>query len=77
MSAEAHGLKSITNIKSENEHLTLEPIRKNSLRPSLSVTLARTFLTSITNRIVNQYLPHKKNEFESFFLTLLQDKNIK
>lgn len=71
MSAEAHGLKSITNFSSINENLLLAPIRSAEI-PVMPIHLGRSFLTSTTHKIVNKYLPKQMDEFREFIFTLFE-----
>jgi hypothetical protein len=75
-SAEAHGLKSITDLSPSNrDTLILEPIRKSeTIESNVPLHLARTFLTSSTYKIINRYLPHMLDEFKNFFITLLNEE---
>ena len=73
MSAEAHGLKSTTNLTKSSEHLYLAPIRSTSLS-LMPINLGRSFITTTTLKIVQKYLPGEYDEFSQFIFTLFQDK---
>ncbi|MEK4029376.1 DUF5677 domain-containing protein [Pseudobacillus sp. FSL P4-0506] len=69
MSAEAHGLKAITNLSNPNHNLLLAPIRSTEI-PLMPVHLVRSFLTNTTNKIINKYLQNQIAEFKEFVFTL-------
>ncbi|TQR19709.1 DUF5677 domain-containing protein [Psychrobacillus vulpis] len=69
MSAEAHGLKSITDISKSNKHL--DPIRTSDFALSL-ILLERNFIITITIKIIMKYLPSEYEDFKHFAFTIFE-----
>ncbi|MDQ6600755.1 DUF5677 domain-containing protein [Bacillus salipaludis] len=74
MSAEAHGLNSITDLSTPGKNLILQPIRKAELS-LMPINLGRTFLTATTHKIVDKYLPNEFEVFRKFIITLFDEEN--
>lgn len=68
MSAEAHGIKSITNISKNSKEL--EPIRVDDIS-RFPIGFVRSFLTSSTIKIVKKYLPSEFQDCKQFLTAIL------
>lgn len=68
MSAEAHGIKSITNISKQSKEL--DPIRIDDIS-QLPIGFVGSFITSSTIKIVKKYLPNEFNDCKQVLTAIL------
>lgn len=68
MSAEAHGIKSITNISKHSKEL--DPIRIDDIS-QLPIGFVRSFITSSTIKIVKKYLPSEFHDCKQVLTAIL------